>query len=141
MFAFNKKPQEEAKPTQPPFLPENQMPQVQPREEYAPIFVKVERFKEVVEDLQSLRGHISSLKDLLSTIAELQIVVTEATIAIQQRVDKMTLTTEDLSNQFLKPKGMDMDGLGGHYDELRGVTQEIHAELEKVRENVRQLAK
>lgn len=98
--------------------------------EFAPLFVKVGKYRETLETLDDLENYLRAMSRLLGLIEELEKVRLMNVSALNKMHNKALETTIKLSSGLLKPRGMSIEG-----------TRESEIELNKLGDVISDLSK
>ncbi len=72
-----------------------------------PVFVKVDRYKELLEDIQKLRSYTLGLRDALDAMAEIEKEFKTAMGLTNKVLDKVSLLISSLDMKLLRKSGAD----------------------------------
>lgn len=98
--------------------------------DYAPLFVKVGKYRDVLETLNDLDNYLKAMARLFEITEELEKVRVMNISALDKMHKKALITSERLSSGLLKPKGMSLEG-----------TRESDVELNKLGDVIGDLSK
>ena len=79
------------------------VPKVQPR--IPPVFIKVDRYGEVLEDIQKLRSYSLGLRDALDAMAEIEKEFKVAMSLTNKVLDKVNMLLSSIDMKLLKKGG------------------------------------
>lgn len=83
---------------------------VQYRErESAPLFVKVEKYRNIIETVQDMKSFVFGLKQLFVVMREIEDIRNEALTIMQASVQRLEKNISDIDNEMLMPKSLDME--------------------------------
>jgi DNA repair ATPase RecN len=119
-------------------LPEAEKPpekKEEPEEDFAPLFIKIERYREITNKISSAKATLESLKSSLSLLRELEKLREESLKVIEGIVSKLEKKLDELDAEFLKRGGIlpkmkevkDVEKLLGSFNEMKSKIEEIKA--------------
>jgi len=73
-------------------------------EKHLPLFVKVERYNDIIKIIESLRSYVLSLRDAVDVMEELQKEIKNGITISQKVLDDINMTLSSLDSYFLKPQ-------------------------------------
>jgi chromosome segregation ATPase len=125
------KPEVEAEPEKLPPEPET----------YAPLFVKIERYKEVLNLLSEIKTTIVTLKNAFSVINELEKLRSETMKTIQASLNRVDTKVLSLDREFLRPKGYEEE-LPEHFEpeveNLSVIVEDLKSQVEKLKSKIKE---
>jgi hypothetical protein len=98
--------------------------------DFAPLFVKVGKYRETLEALNDLANYLRAMERLFEMVEELEKIRQMNISALDKMHKKALATAEKLSSGLLKPKGMSLEG-----------TRESDVELNKLGDVMSDLSK
>lgn len=108
----------------------------------APLFVKIDRYRNLVSSLGAIKSSMSLLKSSLATMNELEKARQENMAIVQGTVDKVEKKLAMLDKELVRPSGFtspsspddyqDMRGVGATVADLKGQIQQLKSELEQM---------
>ena len=110
---FSKKEREDIKEVKEAIKPEETLPvmpmEEMPREEKgAPLFVKVDKYKEVLRDVQELKVFISGMKQLFTVLNDLEGVRSDALKIMRATVQRLERSVVEIDTELLRPRGFEL---------------------------------
>jgi len=105
-------------------------------ETFAPLFIKIERYREITSKIGSAKATLESLKSSLSLLRELEKLREENLKVIEGIVSKLEKKLDELEMEFLKRGGIisqmkevkDVESLLSSLSEVKSRIEEIKAE-------------
>ncbi len=76
-----------------------------------PVFVKLERYREILEDVQKLRSYSLGLRDALDAMGEIEKEFKTAMSLTNKVLDKVNIIISSLDMKLLQKSGPNMDTL------------------------------
>ncbi len=98
---------------QAPYTPVSYSPPVfesmyeKPREDYAPLFVKVEKYRDVLATIAEIRMFVSSTKQLFAVVNDLEALRSDAHKIMRATVQRMEKALIEIDTELLRPKGFE----------------------------------
>lgn len=99
-------------------------------EEFAPLFVKVGKYKETLETLGNLENYLNGMSKLFELATQLEKVRESNISAMNKMFEKANMTASKLYAGLLKPKGMKLEGTIESKTSLENM-EEVISELTK----------
>jgi hypothetical protein len=114
-----------------------------------PIFIKVEKYREIVGGMRDLRSYILNLRDTLDVLVDMQKELANGIEIAHKTLDELSTILSNLDALFIKPQGMesrlddnddigDMEGRGT--EELRASMSNVYGHLEKLRAQLKAIS-
>jgi len=145
------KPKDEAKATQEEMMPVQQKPvqeerplvpsQETPKPTFAPLFVKIEKYRNVLDSINDLKTTIIMLKNALIVQRQIEGLRDENRKFLELAIDKIDKKVVSLDTEFLKPRGFEeefppatyeTEGLEGVVDDLKKQIEGLKSELKAI---------
>ncbi|MBI4010152.1 MAG: hypothetical protein HY361_03105 [Candidatus Aenigmarchaeota archaeon] len=138
-----------SKPTQPsksmPFV-KNQEPAKAPEEKvdrpaFAPLFIKIDRYRNILNALGQLRTSIVMIRNSFSTLNELEKARFETLKLIEDAVGRVEIKLSALDSELLRPAGhhpeispeyQDVETVHATVADLKGQIDQLKAEMEQL---------
>jgi len=108
--------------------------------EYAPLFVKIERYKDILNTLNEIKAGLIAIRDVVSLSNELQRLMIDMTKMLNSTVNKVDTKIIELDEEFLRPKGYeeelpqpmtpDVENLGVVVDDLKSKIERLKSEID-----------
>ncbi len=112
----------EETPTQPQRQPVSQVQQ----ELGAPLFVKVEKYREVLSALQEVKLFVSGIKHLFAIINEIDAVRADATNIMRATVERLDKGVVEIDSELLRPRGITLTDYDRTSTEIGHVEQSLN---------------
>ncbi len=119
---------EESKKTQ-QFISDEKM-------EYAPLFIKVEKYRETLETVENLENYLKAMSKLFEIVNKLEKIRTKNISALTKMYNRAMQTASKLYGGLLKPKGMKFEGGAASESEIEKmdtVIKDLNEELESLK--------
>lgn len=108
----------------------------------APLFVKIDRYRNLVTSLGAIKSGIGLLRTSLATLNELDKAKQQNMSVIQGTVEKIEKRIQTLDRELVRPSGFsapsspedyqDVHSVGATVADLRGQIQQLRSELEQM---------
>ena len=73
----------------------------------APLFIRVDKYKEILSNIHDLKTSISKLLDMLAIRKQIHQMNFETDDRLERALQKISSSTSNFSNEFVKLRGMD----------------------------------
>ena len=103
---------------------------------HAPLFVKVDKYKEILEDIQMLKGNLYELQNLLSIREKIEKTKSDSDVIIEKALEKLTDTINKLNREFIIPKRLRPYVKEVKTERVDGFISELDAEIRKLRHDL-----
>jgi len=123
-----------------PLPPPRQAPSTSP-----PLFIKVDKYRDIIRNIRELRSYILNLRDALDVLKDMQREIANGIEIAQKTLDELSSITSSLDSFFMKPQtagrpeGYEEEEF--EEEEGRGEVQEhmkdVYGQLEKLRAQLR----
>lgn len=135
---------EEFKMNVEPFKPVEQPKEIQAKQERpasAPLFIKLDRYKQILNSLAELKTALVMIKNSFSVMNELEKLKNENLKMIENVIERIDKRISGLDSEFLKPSGYreelpeevyEVESLGATLTDLRDQVNQLKAELESL---------
>jgi hypothetical protein len=108
-----------------------------------PLFIKVDKYRDVVRNIRELRSYILNLRDALDVLKDMQREIANGIEIAQKTLDELNSITSSLDSFFMKPHTMDRPGEYEEREELEESDEvdtsmrDVYGQLEKLRAQLR----
>ena len=92
------------------------VPQEVQRESTAPLFVKVDKYREVLTHVQEMKIFISGIKQLFGLLNELEAVRSDALKIFRATMQRLENSIAEMDSELLKPRGLNLSDISGEKD-------------------------
>jgi len=124
-------------------IPDEQMARVSPETtEFAPLFVKVDKYRETVINIQELKTYLAGMKEIFAVIKDIEELKTSAIDMIEGTINRMDSIIANVESLLLKPPGIKFEGYGPGMEDVDKIELsmiELHKEIENLRERLQQM--
>jgi hypothetical protein len=114
-----------------------------------PIFIKVEKYREIVKGIRDLRSYILNLRDTLDILVDMQRELANGIEIAQKTLDELSTTLSSLDSFFMKPQGAESrlmnygereDIEENDTDEIQSSMNDVYGHLEKLRSQLKAIS-
>ena len=129
-----------------PSSPQPQVPQIYKmpaKEEGAPLFVKVDKYRALIISVQDMKNYIAGLKQLFNVMYDIETMRGDTLKILKATTVKLEKTLTEIDYELLRPRGYETEELGVeepevmHLEEslsdLQKQLQELKRELQELR--------
>ena len=106
-----------------------------------PLFIKVERYNEIIATIHNLRYYYIALKDAVEALIEIYDEVKRGLNLIENVLDNLNSKLTELDSKFLKPHGVEKIAeekpMDRNLEEIEKYISDIHKYIEKLREQIK----
>ncbi|MFH0832512.1 MAG: hypothetical protein V1900_02210 [Candidatus Aenigmatarchaeota archaeon] len=112
-----------------------------PREESAaPLFVKVEKYREILNDIQEMKVFVSGLKQLFNIIHELETVRSDALNILRTTTQRLEKSIIEIDSALLRPRGLEIEPHGeAEVSHIEDSLQDLQRQLSLLRKDLQGL--
>lgn len=118
-----------------------------------PLFIKIDKYREVLRNIRNLRSYILNLRDALDVLEDMQKELANGVHIAQRTVDELNVILSSLDSFFLKPQAIEHherdeemeEAYKPHHPEapapreVEGYVKDVYGELEKLRSQLKSI--
>ncbi len=110
--------------------------------ESAPLFIKVEKYRDILSSLQELKTFVSSVKQLFTVMHDLETVRSDALKIMRASIQRLEKSLIEIDSELLRPKGFEMPEMSSdveirHVESSLGDLQKQIAALKRELQEIR----
>ncbi|MBI2578614.1 MAG: hypothetical protein HYW26_02795 [Candidatus Aenigmarchaeota archaeon] len=108
----------------------------------APLFVKVEKYKELIGLIQEMRAFTNGLKQTFSVIHESDALRNDAVKIMRTTVQRLDKTLAEIDSELVRPRGIDMEKppyAGSEMKYIEGSLSELQRHLAVLRKDLQEM--
>ncbi len=123
------------KPQEAP-LPKVELGKLPERPRFAPLFVKIDRYQEILKIIENIKTGLLKAHDLLNLMQQLDKIKFEAETLMQKNIQETVVGISTMDKEFVRPKGIEIvedTGASGERERVENYVGELHRELENLR--------
>jgi len=102
-----------------------------------PLFVKVDKYDEVIKDVQELRSHSLSLRDALDALADIEKELKVGMEVAHKALDKVNSILSSLDASLLRPGNVTLEDKTKAPKEVEGYIKNVYGQIEKLKSDLR----
>ncbi len=110
--------------------------------DFAPLFVKVEKYRETVLGLQEIKTYLSGVREIFEVVKDLEELRKISVDMVLSSIEKLETTVADLDQMLLKPPGIRLEGYAEGMEDVEKIELsmiELHKEIEELRDRLAKL--
>ncbi len=121
---------------------EEQKLQPQPKPVPAPIFIKLDRYKNILGSLTEIRKGLEAIRNIFSYVSELEKMKSESFKMLHDMMAKIDKKLAHLDSEFLKPPGFESEvspevafepsNLEGIIDNMRNKIDDLRSQIDNI---------
>jgi len=131
-----KSPEVEEVPPQPPRPPAPKSP---------PLFIKVNKYGDIIKNIRDLKSYILSLRDALDVLEDIHKEVTNGIEIAHKTLDEVNIIVSNFDSLFLRPQGIEPHmeeeevarSGGASSGEVDNYVKDVYGQLEKLRSQLK----
>lgn len=135
-------PQEKAQPIEMPKFDLGKLPE---RPRFAPLFVKIDRYKEILNSIENLKSILLGVRDLLNLMQQLDRIKIESETLLNKNIQEVIMNISSMDKEFIRPKGVsaedavhDMHDNTG-YEKVGNYISDLQRELDNLKSQLQTL--
>jgi hypothetical protein len=107
---------------------------------FAPLFVKIDRYREILNSMNSIKNTLTMIKNTFSVMSELDKLRAENSRVIQEAIDKVDKKILTLDSEFLRPSGFIEDAPELHdIHGLQSTIMDLRSQIDQMKSELREL--
>ncbi len=128
-----------AEPLSPEPLPvEPSYPEIK-REISAPLFVKVEKYREILSSVQEMKIFISGVRQLFNVLNELEAVRSDAIKIMRATVQRLEKGVLEIDTELLRPRGLMAESRGEEASHIQTSLEELQRQLADLKTELQEM--
>lgn len=120
--------------------PSTQPPSQEEKPDFAPLFVKIDRYKEVLQRFEEIKGTLNNLKDLVALLDQINQVKDETSNVLKKSIEEITNSLISLDEEFVRPEGTEgqimkepkSEGVKNNIKDLQKELKHLRSELQEL---------
>lgn len=117
-----------------------QPPSQEEKPDFAPLFVKIDRYKEVLQRFEEIKGTLNNLKDLVALLDQINQVKDETSNVLKKSIEEITNSLISLDEEFVRPEGTEgqimkepkSEGVKNNIKDLQKELKHLRSELQEL---------
>ncbi len=110
-------------------------PEKEPEGDSAPLFVKIDRYERVLQDLEEVKGSLDDLRNLFDLMDEVDSIKRRGMEELRSGIAQLADTLVSMDGKFIRP-----EGVGESVDEpesrVSKTVRELHEDLKEIRNSL-----
>ncbi|HDJ96724.1 MAG TPA: hypothetical protein ENG45_01485 [Candidatus Aenigmarchaeota archaeon] len=105
-------------------------------EKYAPLFVKIEKYAEILRMLNDIKNTLSTLKNGMKMLDEIEKIRKEVKEILTSSLNRIDARIVSMDQEFLRPKGFEEEfptPMQPEVEHLQTVVDDLKAEIERLK--------
>lgn len=104
--------------------------------ETAPLFIKIDKYKDILQNLQDMRRSVSNISEILKVRSELEQIREKSNQALENAFGQFVELAGNLDSQFMAPRVMKPFVKTENIERIDGFVAGIQDEIEKLRKSL-----
>lgn len=104
-------------------------------EDFAPLFVKIDQYRQVLQNLEEVKNTLQSLRDLFSLMQELDQIKSQGMKELRQGISNLAQTLISMDEKFIRPAGTE-EMIKEPESGVSETVQQLQNELKSVRQEL-----
>jgi len=124
-------------------MPKIELGKLPDRPRFAPLFVKIDRYQEVLKIIEDLKAMLLNLRDILNVMQQLDKVKLESESLLQKNIQEVIKNIAALDNEFVRPKGVGLEETvvpSFKAEKVESYVGELERELQHLRSQLQQMS-
>jgi len=109
------------------------------REISAPLFVKVEKYREILSSVQEMKIFISGVRQLFNMLNELEAVRGDAIKIMRATVQRLEKGVLEIDTELLRPRGLIAEARGEEASHIESSLSELQKQLGDLRRELQEM--
>ena len=98
-----------------------------------PLFVKVDKYEDVIKNIQELRSYALSLRDALDALADIEKELRVGMDIAHKNLDRVNVIISSLDSKLLRTEGINIEGELKAPKEVEGYIKNVYSQIEKLK--------
>ncbi len=119
-------------PPAPPEPPDRNTALPEPKAGYPPLFIKIERYRDIVKNIQRLRSYSLSLRDALDALSDVEKELKTGLAVAQKVLDDFNTVIAILESKLMHTEHMEEEETKAPRD-VEEYIRDVHEQIEKIK--------
>ncbi len=115
-------------------------PETEVKSKTPPLFVKLEKYNEIIANIKTLKSYVLALRDALDALNDMEKELKRGFEVIQRAVDKINMVVANLDEKLLKLEGIERKISVEPSKEIENYIKSLYEETEKIKEELKSLS-
>ncbi len=130
-------------------IPKIDIAKMPERPAFAPLFVKIERYRNVLATIDNLKSILLGVRDLLNLMQQIDKIKLESEMFLQKNIQEIVKNIAEMDKEFVRPKGIpegiklsaddSKESKELHAGKVESYVDELSRELERLRSQLRSI--
>lgn len=123
-------------------MPKIELGKLPERPRFAPLFVKIDRYQEVLKTIEDLKAMLLNLRDILSVMQQLDKIRMESESLLQKNIQEVVKNIAALDTEFVRPRGVGLEEAVTptfRTEKVESYVGELERELQHLRSQLQQM--
>ena len=98
-----------------------------------PLFIKVDKYEDVIRNIQELRSYTLSLRDALDALADIEKELKVGMELAHKSLDRVNAIISMLDSKLLRTEGISLEGEIRAPKEVEGYIKNVYSQIEKLK--------
>ena len=112
------------------------IPTVTEPKSFAPLYIKVDRYREVLQKVQKLKAIINNINTLLALQDQMDQARGDASVALKKNLEEFASTAAALDQELVRPQSFEPYIKETGVQNVEGYTRELQDEISKMKEQL-----
>ncbi len=104
--------------------------------ETAPLFIKIEKYKDILQNLHDMKRTVSNISEILKIRNELETIRNQSNEALQKSFEKFIGLADQLDREFIAPRVMKPFIKTENIERIDGFVSEIQNEMDNLKKSL-----
>lgn len=105
-----------------------------------PLFVKVDKYEDVIKNVQELRSYTLSLRDALDALADIEKELKVGMEVAHKTLDRVNAIISMLDSKLLRTQGIDIEGEVKTPKEVEGYIKNVYGQIERLKSELKAIS-
>lgn len=135
-------PQERPQETPMPKFDLGKLPE---RPRFAPLFVKIDRYQEILNSVENLKSILLGVRDLLNLMQQLDRIKIESEALLNKNIQEVIINISNMDKEFIRPKGINVENSvpelrdNAGYEKVGSYIGDLQRELDNLKSQLQTL--
>ena len=115
-------------------------PPVPPLKRTPPLFIKIDKYTEIVKNIQRLKSYSLSLRDALDALAEIESELKTGLDVTQKALDRFNTIIALLDAKLLRIQGIDTEPIAEEAENVENYMDKLSSQMERLKSELKSLS-
>ncbi len=102
-----------------------------------PLFIKIDKYEDVIKNVQELRSYALSLRDALDALADIEKELKVGMEIAHRALDRANAIISVLDSKLVRTDGIDIEGEIKAPKEIEGYIKNVYGQIERLKDELR----